>query len=187
MANAASSRSSNRREDDPTLPAADYVEVARIATVRGLAGKVKAIPLTDKLEVFTPSSEVLLSLDTRRQFATVTALHRQKDFLVLSFSGITTREEAELWRGGLIMVRRGQIPKEEDEFFYDELIGLSVVTTDGLVLGKVAEIMTTGSNDVYVVRGSGREYLLPAIKDVVCRVDPGGGTILVRPMEGMLD
>jgi 16S rRNA processing protein RimM len=76
---------------------------------------------------------------------------------------------------------------EDGEFFYHQIVGLSVVTTEGRALGKVEDILVTGSNDVYVVKGAGKEYLIPAISDVVKKIDLEGKTILIEAMEGLLD
>lgn len=76
---------------------------------------------------------------------------------------------------------------QKDEFYYRQIIGLMVITSEGKEIGMVAEIMETGSNDVYVVRGQGKEYLIPAIKDVILSVNLGSGAIIITPMEGLLD
>jgi len=60
------------------------------------------------------------------------------------------------------------------------------ITTEGREIGKVVEIMETGSNDVYVVRGQGKEYLIPAVKDVISSVDLDSGTITIIPIDGLL-
>jgi 16S rRNA processing protein RimM len=67
------------------------------------------------------------------------------------------------------------------------VIGLRVedATTQEL-LGQVADILETGANDVYVVRGERGEILVPAIKDVVKEIDPAAGRMLIRPLPGML-
>ena len=62
-----------------------------------------------------------------------------------------------------------------------------VITSEGREIGRVAEILETGSNDVYAVRGQGKEYLIPAIKDIISRIDLRSGTIIITPMEGLLD
>lgn len=78
-------------------------------------------------------------------------------------------------------------PLQKDEFYHRQIIGLMVITSEGKEIGRVAEIMETGSNDVYVVRGQGKEYLIPAIKDVILSVDLRSGAIIITPMEGLLD
>jgi 16S rRNA processing protein RimM len=76
---------------------------------------------------------------------------------------------------------------EDGEFFYSQIVGLSVVTTEGMTLGMVEDILVTGSNDVYVVKDGKREYLIPAIADVVKKIDLEEKTILIEVMEGLLD
>jgi len=75
----------------------------------------------------------------------------------------------------------------ENEFYHRQIIGLVAITSEGREIGKVVEIMETGSNDVYVVRGQGKEYLIPAVKDVISSVDLDSGTITIIPIEGLLD
>ena len=72
------------------------------------------------------------------------------------------------------------------EYYHYQLIGLSVLTDEGEDLGAVREILVTGSNDVYVVKSeSGPEILLPAISQVIQRVDLESGTILVHLLDGL--
>ena len=80
-----------------------------------------------------------------------------------------------------------EIPLEDGEFFHDQIIGLSVVTIGGMALGKVEDILQTGSNDVYIVKQGAREYLIPAIADVIKRIDLQEKKIVIEVMEGLLD
>ena len=67
------------------------------------------------------------------------------------------------------------------------MIGLDVVdTTTGNVLGKVADIIETGANDVYLVHGPRGEILVPAIKSVIKQIDPENGRMLIEPLPGLL-
>jgi 16S rRNA processing protein RimM len=73
------------------------------------------------------------------------------------------------------------------EYYWYDLIGLQVVTSEGESLGQLSEIIATGSNDVYVVKGEGREYLIPALEDVVLEINPAAGRMMVTMPEGLLD
>jgi 16S rRNA processing protein RimM len=75
----------------------------------------------------------------------------------------------------------------ENEFFHDQLIGIPVLTTDGEAIGLVDEIFETGSNDVYVVRKDDKEYLLPAIRDVIQEIDLNRRRIVIKTIPGLLD
>jgi 16S rRNA processing protein RimM len=81
---------------------------------------------------------------------------------------------------------------EEGQYWIHDIIGLQVVTVDGLQIGVITDVMATGANDVYVVRpatdfNQGRDVLLPAIADVVESVDLGKGVMVIRLLEGLID
>ena len=81
-------------------------------------------------------------------------------------------EEARLLVGAKLCVPESRLhPTEPDEFYWYQLLGLEVVSTDGKKLGTLEGIIETGSNDVYVVRQGGEEILVPAIQEVVSKVD----------------
>ena len=73
----------------------------------------------------------------------------------------------------------------EGEYYHYQLIGLRVLTEDGEDLGQVREILETGSNDVYVVSGESDELLLPALAEVILKVEVTEGVMVVRLMEGL--
>lgn len=124
----------------------------------------------------------------RRETRVIRSIRDDKHALIISFDGISRREDAALLRNALIEIDKRSLPQlTENEFYHHQIIGLLVVTQEGREVGRITGIMETGSNDVYVVKGRGREYLIPAIRDVISKIDPGSGTIVIRPMEGLLD
>lgn len=111
-----------------------------------------------------------------------------QDQWILKLSGLTGRTAAESFRGELIEAADNDVLRDDDEsYFVHELIGLRVVTEDGRDLGTVVEVITTGANDVYVAAGEGGEVLVPAIGEVVQRIDVSAGVIAITPLPGMLD
>jgi 16S rRNA processing protein RimM len=90
--------------------------------------------------------------------------------------------------GSELCIKRCNLPEpDEDEYYWCDLIGLQVFTDDGDLLGSVADIFETGSSDIYVVQGGKREYLIPAIADVIKTIDLNSGRIIVTPLDGLLD
>jgi 16S rRNA processing protein RimM len=148
---------------------------------------MKALPLSPKITILRSGSIVYLSSPGGMRQATVRSIKPVGRYFSISFFGVDDIESTQPFRDSLVKVRRESIPLENGEFFVDELIGLTAVTTTGTVIGKVVDIIETGSNDVYVVKGHGREYLIPAIRDVVKEIDREGGRILIEVMDGMLD
>lgn len=100
--------------------------------------------------------------------------------LVAHLEGVDDRDQAELLRGAEIAVERARLePLDEGEYYWADLIGLRVVTTQGVELGRIERLMETGANDVLVVRGE-RERLIPYLRpDVVTAVDLATGTLQV--------
>jgi 16S rRNA processing protein RimM len=83
-------------------------------------------------------------------------------------------------------VLQSEVPSaEEGEYFHYELLGLKVRTVEGEDLGEVVEILETGSNDVYVVRGAAGEILVPALSKVVREIDIASGLMVVDLPEGL--
>lgn len=86
------------------------------------------------------------------------------------------------------VIRRSQLPVTgEGEYYWHDLIGLRVLVDDGTELGTLSDIFVTGSNDVYVVKSGDREYLIPALEEVVTEIDLTAGTMKINPLEGLLD
>ena len=108
--------------------------------------------------------------------------------LLVSLDAVDDRDAAEALVGARLIVRAGDLPPPaEGEFYYHELAGFRVETTAGEALGTIAETFPTGVNDVWVVRGGAREYLIPVIADVVRAIDRDEGRIVVEPIPGLLD
>ncbi|HEX3721596.1 MAG TPA: ribosome maturation factor RimM [Nitrolancea sp.] len=108
-----------------------------------------------------------------------------KGSATLSLQGIANRESAETKRGMVVRIDREQAaPLEDGEFYQFELLGLQVETEDGKPVGTLVEIIETGANDVYVVRGEdGKDTLFPALKDVVPIIDLETRKMIVRPLD----
>jgi 16S rRNA processing protein RimM len=143
-----------------------------------------------------PYSEVFASLQAgaevlmgkRHASAVIQDCHAHGRHFLLYLEGCPDRDAAERWREGEVFVRIEQAaPLPEGTYYRWQILDLSVQTEDGEPLGKVAEILETGANDVYVVRNTkGSELLLPAIVDVVRRIDLAAGVMVVRLMAGLV-
>ena len=152
--------------------------VGWIAAPWGVRGDLKVQPLTDFPERFQRGA----ALWVRGRRIEVQRSRWSRGFVYLGLSGIDSRSAAEELRGTLLEVPESDLtPLPEGQYYRFQVIGLEVRTPEGRSLGRVAEILSTGSNDVYVVRGGPRELLVPAIEDVVKEVDIEGGRLVVEP------
>jgi 16S rRNA processing protein RimM len=119
---------------------------------------------------------------------TIERARADHDQWIIKLSGIGDRNTVEGVRGELLEAPDSEVLRDDDEsFFVHELIGLRVVTTGGRELGRIKEVLQTGANDVYVVAAGEGEVLIPAIGEVIERIDVSRGEVSITPLPGMLD
>ncbi len=162
----------------------EFITIGLILTPWGVKGKLKVKIETDFPQRFAPGAEVYID----RQPMTIEDAEWQQGKLVIKLSTINSIEEAQKFRGKAIEISHHQVqPLPEGQYYYFQLLGLEVWTTQGELLGNISEILTTESNDVYLVRNAKGEILIPAIEDVVKSVDLDKGQIVIEPIEGLLN
>ncbi len=161
----------------------EHVAVGRVLGPRGLHGEVKVQPLTDLRERLDRGQSVWVKGSRH----SIEEAHWQKGHVYLRLSGIDSAEAAAGLRDQLLSLPEGQLESlSEGRYYRFQVVGMRVYDGEGEHLGRIVEVLTTGSNDVYVVHGERGEILVPAIDDVVREVDVDGGRMVVEPMEGML-
>jgi 16S rRNA processing protein RimM len=113
----------------------------------------------------------------------------RRGFFIVHLEGVGDRDAAESLRGYEVQVPVEELPPlPEGEYYHHEIVGLRVEDEAGADLGRIVAIERTGANDVYAVeRGDGRRWLLPAVRDVVLRIDVAAGLLVVRPLPGLID
>ena len=111
-------------------------------------------------------------------------MHR--GMVLVKFRGIDTHEDASRLAGVELEVPVNEVPPLPDGSYYHfQILDMEVWTSSGELLGVVEDILSTGSNDVYVVRRGAEEVLVPAIEDVVLQVDVDGGRLTVDLPDGL--
>lgn len=110
-----------------------------------------------------------------------------RDAWIVQLKGMFERDAIEALRGQLMEVPDETIAPDEGAHFLHDLIGLRVLLPDGSELGSIVEVLQPGANDVYVVRGPRGENLIPAIGEVVGKIDLVEGTVDITPLPGLLN
>ncbi len=164
-----------------------YLRIGVITSSHGVRGEVKVYPTTDDPHRFSELSEVYLAPEDDAKRLAVRSVRYTKDRVLLSLEGIDTPEEANLLRQKDLYIPRDQgVALEDNENYYADLLGISVVTDEGRNLGTLTDILETGANDVYVVKKKdGKELLLPAIREVILSVDVEQSKMVVHLMKGL--
>jgi 16S rRNA processing protein RimM len=162
------------------MTAQQRVILGKIGGLYGVRGWVKLWSFTDPVENLLDYQEVELGREGAWRVARLAEGRRQGQALVARFEGCADRDEAALLVGAELAVMRDRLPAPAaGEYYWADLAGLKVVTTEGVELGRVDHMMATGANDVMVVKGE-RERLLPFLPGrFVHEVDLAGGRIVV--------
>lgn len=164
-----------------------FLEAGRVVGTHGVRGELRVEPWCDSARFLTGFSEFYW--DGGREKVKVVSSRPHKSLLLLKLEGVDTVEAADALRGRVLWLARKDAALPEGRYFVQDILGLSAVDADsGRVYGKVTDVFPTGANDVYqVTDGDGKEYLVPAIRNVVVRVDPDEGVLELRPMRGIFD
>jgi 16S rRNA processing protein RimM len=135
---------------------------------------------------FHTGSVLLLGPDGQR-LLTIVAARPHANRLLVRFEGVGDREAANSLRGRVLLVRQEDAPPlPADRYWVHEVVGIEVVTEAGRSLGKIREVLHNPANDVWLVEGDGREFLIPALRDVVTNVDPSARQAVIREVPGLL-
>ena len=147
----------------------DKVIIGRLGAARGLNGELKIVPLTD----FENRFDNLTEVEVDGKILKINYVKYVGNNLVVNFENINNREEAQKLTGKLLKVdKKNAAPLAEGEFYTFDLIGIQVFDTDENKLGKITNVLKTGSNDVFVAKCEDeRELLIPALKRVVKTID----------------
>ena len=151
----------------------------------GIRGEVKCRIVTDfPSRRFKRGNTVLI----RGEPHIIQGARIQGSTVLLKLEDVSDRDVAAAMRGAEIEVPTEQaVSLPKGQFYWHQVIGLQVEDiTSREKLGEVTDIIETGANDVYIVRGARGEILVPAIKDVVKQIDPESGRMLIQPLPGML-
>ena len=159
-----------------------YLEAGKIVNTHGIAGEVKILPWAD-------GPEFLLDFDTLYidgQPVELEGARVHKNCVLAKLAGIDDINQAMKLRDKIVCIDREDAELEEGAFFLADLMGLEVRQAEtGTVLGTIHDILTPPANNVYVVRGGEREYMIPAVPVFILETNIDDGYLLVRLIEGM--
>ena len=165
----------------------DYFEIGKIVNTVGISGEVKVFPTTDDVRRFDLLDEISILLNGSMLTKKVKNRRYHKNLVMLKLEGVEDVDSAEKFRGGIIVIDRSDaLPLADNEYYISDLIGLTVETEDGRLLGLIKDVLVTGANDVYIVkREDAKDLLIPAIAECILKVDIEKKHMLVHLLEGL--
>ncbi len=162
-----------------------FLEIGQIVGVHALKGDVRVDPWCDSPDFLCEFDELY---DSKQNIIEIESSRVQKNIVVMKIKGINTPEDAAKQRGKVLYINRDDVELEKGTYFVQDLIGLSVEDADsGVVYGKLTDVTNTGANDIYTVKNGEKEYLIPAIPDVIEKTDIEGGKLLIHVIDGLFD
>lgn len=165
----------------------EYFEIGQIVNTSGLKGIVKVNPFTDDVSRFEEIKKVFIEKNKELTEYEIEEVRFHKNQVLIKFKNIDSIEEAEKFRNCYIKISRKDARKlPEDTYFIVDLIDTNVYLENDEYVGKIIDVFSTGSNDVYVIKREGNiDLLIPAIKDVIKDIDIKNKKMIVNLIEGL--
>lgn len=163
-----------------------FLEIGKIVAVQGLKGDVRVEPWCDSAEFLCEFDT--LYFDKGNTPVEIEKARPHKNIVLVKIKGTDTVEAAQMLRGKILYMDREDVELDDGCYFVQDLIGLEVIDNDdGTIYGKLSEVKETGANDVYIVKNGEKEYLIPAIPDVIISTDIENGKMLIHKLDGLFD
>ena len=168
----------------------DSVCVGQVVAAHGLRGELKVESFSDFEERFAVGSQCQISVAPYT--LTVESCRSFREFFLVQFAEVRDRSKAESLRGLLLEIPENEMGRlSSGSFWVHDIIGMSVETESGESLGWVTQIIGTGANDVFEIAADpslsvSERILLPAIAEVIRKVDIQAGRLVVRLLPGLV-
>lgn len=164
----------------------DYIQIGKIVNTHGIKGHVKVISLTNDNKRYEDLKKI--HLEGMDEELEIEKVWYNKGFVMLKFKGYDNINDVISFKERYILIHKSEAVKlPEDAYFIHEIIGLEVYTMDNVKIGKITKVLQPGANDVYVVKNEAKEYLIPAVKEIVKKVDLSEKKIIIEPIEGLIE
>lgn len=164
-----------------------YLETGKIVGTHGVKGMVRVQPWCDSPD-FLKQFKKIYTDSNGVNMLTVTSSNPHGNVVLMAIKGVDSIEKAEALRNKVIYIDRKDAKLPEGRYFIDDLVDCTVYDADSnKVLGKLSEVSSTGANDVWHIKSGDKEYLVPAIDEVIVSVNVEEGALVIRPLKGIFD
>lgn len=166
----------------------EYLEIGKIVSTHALKGEVRVQPWCDGPE-FISDFKTLYFDKYGKKAAEIISSRPHKNVSIVKIKGVDTPEQAQLLRGKILYIKRDDARLDDGSYFIAELFDCQVIDYDdeNLIYGTLVNVTETGANDVWYIKKDDKEYLIPAIPQVVKSVDVEAGIIRITPLKGIFD
>lgn len=166
----------------------ESILIGQIVNIHGIKGEIKIYPYTDDVDNLTTLKEIYLDKDLKEKYK-IKMCRVHKDMLIAKLEGINDANTALTFKTKNVYIPRSELKELDDDTYYvEDLLGCQVINKeDGSILGNLVYVFNTGANDVYEVeREDKSKVYLPAISQVIKKVDIESKKVYVELMEGLI-
>lgn len=165
------------------------LRVGRITGAHGLKGALRLRPDNPDSDTLEQVARVFLeSAGETREFRLTGMTRLNATTRRITLEGVADADAAESLKGAVVMLATEDVPPAKPgEFYYYQAIGCEVFLADGSRIGAIEEIFSNGAHDIWVVRDSAREVLVPVIEHIVKAMDFAARRVTIEPIPGLLD
>ncbi len=161
----------------------EFLEIAKIINTHGIAGELKVEAWCDSPDVLKKIKHFYIG---EKEY-TVVSVRTGGAFPLIKLDGICTIDDALKLKNKVLSARREDIPVKEGRTFICDLIGLDVIdNVTGRVYGKLKDVLQYNPHDIFVIKTSGEDVLMPNVPEYVASVDVDKG-IFITPIDGFFD
>ena len=170
-----------------SAPKKDVVLIGKIVGAHGLKGTSKIQLYAESLEIFKSGTVLLVrSPDGSENHYEIDWIKSHSRGALLALKEVTSHNQAKSLIGSELYIKKAELPKlEAGAYYWFDLIGVNVYTSDDRYIGRLDSIIETGANDVYVVKNDDKETLVPALESVVRSIDIESKIMRVELPEGL--
>ncbi|WP_425449599.1 ribosome maturation factor RimM [Dethiothermospora halolimnae] len=163
-----------------------HIQVGKIINTHGIKGDVKIMPLTEDKNRFKKLEYIYIEGIEEKMF--IEKVWFKKNFPILKLKGYNNINDVLKFKEKYLLIDETQkVELSEDEYFIYDMIGLEVYDNEKNKIGVIKDVLKPGANDVYVVKNGNKEYLIPAAKEFIKKVDIEAGKMIIQPIEGMIE
>lgn len=164
----------------------EFLEIGKFVGTHGVKGMVRIQPWSDNGEFLTQFKKFYLN--EGKDKIELNRITPHGNVVIAAIKGIDTIEQSEKLRNKVLYIKRDDARLPEGRYFISEILGAKVFDADtNCPLGVLSDVSSTGANDVWHIKNGDKEYLVPAIPDVIAKVDINNDIIMLRPMKGIFD
>jgi len=162
--------------------------LGEIVATHGLEGWLKLNPFNPETSAFDSNREVILDKQGDRTPHEIESSKRHGRQLLVKLRGVDGIDDARKWVGATLCVDADALgPLEPGQYYHYQVVGLEVYDLRSERIGVITRVWSTPAGELYVVQGTTKEFLIPAVKEIIEKVDFAAGRVIINPPEGLLD